>query len=162
MRLKDVDGNEYLDFFGGILTVSVGHANDKVNAARRRADRRASGTSRRCIRRSRSSSSPRSWLAITPGRLQKSFFAASGTEADETAVMLAQVSHRSLRDHRAAPRLLGPLDARAVADRPLDLAPLPTQVPGHQARAGAVLLPLPAQADVPVLRRRSARRTSRS
>ena len=33
LRLKDADGNEYLDFFGGILTVSVGHANDKVNAA---------------------------------------------------------------------------------------------------------------------------------
>src|SRR5215471_167000 len=33
LRIKDADGNEYLDFFGGILTVSVGHANDKVNAA---------------------------------------------------------------------------------------------------------------------------------
>src|SRR3977135_2169839 len=29
----DADGNQYLDFFGGILTVSVGHCNDKVNAA---------------------------------------------------------------------------------------------------------------------------------
>src|SRR5277367_1461693 len=27
----DADGNEYLDFFGGILTVSVGHCNDRVN-----------------------------------------------------------------------------------------------------------------------------------
>ncbi len=25
-RVKDVTGKEYLDFFGGILTVSVGHA----------------------------------------------------------------------------------------------------------------------------------------
>src|ERR1700737_5228349 len=33
LRLRDVDGNEYLDFFGGILTVSVGHANETVNAA---------------------------------------------------------------------------------------------------------------------------------
>src|SRR2546430_7402417 len=33
LRLKDADGNEYLDFFGGILTVSLGHANDRVNAA---------------------------------------------------------------------------------------------------------------------------------
>ena len=29
----DADGNQYLDFFGGILTVSVGHCNDKVNQA---------------------------------------------------------------------------------------------------------------------------------
>ena len=33
MRVKDADGKSYLDFFGGILTISVGHANDKVNAA---------------------------------------------------------------------------------------------------------------------------------
>jgi len=29
----DSDGNQYLDFFGGILTVSVGHCNERVNAA---------------------------------------------------------------------------------------------------------------------------------
>src|SRR5262245_24358945 len=33
MRVRDLDGREYLDFFGGILTVSVGHCNDDVNAA---------------------------------------------------------------------------------------------------------------------------------
>ena len=27
----DADGNEYLDFFGGIVTVSVGHCNEQVN-----------------------------------------------------------------------------------------------------------------------------------
>ena len=33
MYLEDVDGTRYLDFFGGILTVSVGHANEEVNQA---------------------------------------------------------------------------------------------------------------------------------
>src|SRR6202167_5374721 len=28
--IGDLDGRKYLDFFGGILTVSVGHANPKV------------------------------------------------------------------------------------------------------------------------------------
>ena len=28
----DVDGNQYLDFFGGIVTLGVGHCNDQVNA----------------------------------------------------------------------------------------------------------------------------------
>ena len=28
----DADGNQYLDFFGGIVTVSVGHCNEQVNA----------------------------------------------------------------------------------------------------------------------------------
>src|SRR5581483_7723844 len=27
----DADGRQYLDFFGGIVTVSVGHCNDEVN-----------------------------------------------------------------------------------------------------------------------------------
>src|ERR1700749_1958774 len=27
----DIDGHQYLDFFGGIVTVSVGHCNDSVN-----------------------------------------------------------------------------------------------------------------------------------
>ena len=29
----DTEGNRYLDAFGGVLTVSVGHANPDVNAA---------------------------------------------------------------------------------------------------------------------------------
>src|SRR3954452_11388208 len=29
----DDQGNKYLDAFGGVLTVSVGHANPKINAA---------------------------------------------------------------------------------------------------------------------------------
>ena len=32
-KLTDLDGNDYLDFFGGILTVSLGHSNEEVNAA---------------------------------------------------------------------------------------------------------------------------------
>ena len=30
-RVTDHDGREYLDFFGGILTVSVGHNTPRVN-----------------------------------------------------------------------------------------------------------------------------------
>src|SRR5660398_193924 len=33
MYLTDLDGTDYLDFFGGILTVSVGHCNEHVNAS---------------------------------------------------------------------------------------------------------------------------------
>ena len=74
MRIKDVDGNEYLDFFGGILTVSVGHANEKVNAAVDRADHAARRTSRRSIRRCRSVELAEKLARITPGRLKKCFF----------------------------------------------------------------------------------------
>ncbi len=91
LRLTDVDGNEYLDFFGGILTVSVGHANDKVNAAIKAQVDRFSHVS------TLYPTLPVVELAerlarITPGRLQQSYFTASGTEADETAVMMAQLA----------------------------------------------------------------------
>jgi alanine-glyoxylate transaminase/(R)-3-amino-2-methylpropionate-pyruvate transaminase len=95
LRLTDADGNEYLDFFGGILTVSVGHANDKVNAAIKAQVDRFSHVS------TLYPTLPVVELAerlarITPGNLKQSCFTASGTEADETAVMMAQLSTGNL------------------------------------------------------------------
>lgn len=89
-RVKDLDGREYLDFFGGILTVSVGHANETVNAKVIAQVGRLSHTS------TLYPNVPIVELAerlskLTPGALEKCFFLASGTEADETAVNLAQV-----------------------------------------------------------------------
>ncbi|MBX3271510.1 MAG: aspartate aminotransferase family protein [Sandaracinaceae bacterium] len=90
-RLTDLDGNEYLDFFGGILTVSIGHSNEEVNAAVIAQIQRLQHVS------TLYPTLPIVELAeklanATPGNLQKCFFTASGTEADETAVMMAQVA----------------------------------------------------------------------
>ena len=90
-RVKDLDGREYLDFFGGILTVSLGHAHPDVNAAVIAQVERLSHVS------TLYPTVPIVELAerlarITPGGLEKCFFTASGTEADETAVMMAQVA----------------------------------------------------------------------
>ena len=89
-HVSDCDGNTYLDFFGGILTVSVGHANDEVNKAAKAQIDRLTHIS------SLYPSVPVVELAerlvnITPGNLEKVFFNASGTEAGETAVMMAQL-----------------------------------------------------------------------
>ena len=88
--LTDMDGKKYLDFFGGILTISVGHANQEVNDAVYAQMQRLSHVT------TLYPTLPIAELAeklagITPGDLQKCFFTASGTEADETAVMMAQV-----------------------------------------------------------------------
>ena len=88
--VSDSDGRSYLDFFGGILTVSVGHANDEVNTAIKAQVDRLSHIS------SLYPSIPVVDLAerlvrLAPGNLKKVFFNASGTEADETAVMMAQL-----------------------------------------------------------------------
>jgi len=88
-RVRDFDGREYLDFFGGILTVSVGHANDKVNAAVRAQVDRLGHVSQVYPTLPVVELAER-LVKLAPGKLEKAFFCASGTEADETAVALAQ------------------------------------------------------------------------
>jgi alanine-glyoxylate transaminase/(R)-3-amino-2-methylpropionate-pyruvate transaminase len=90
-RLKDLDGRSYLDFFGGILTVSVGQAHERVNAALHAQIDRLGHVS------TLYPTLPIVELAeklvsLAPGKIKKAFFTASGTEADETAVALAQVA----------------------------------------------------------------------
>ena len=86
----DADGRAYLDFFGGILTISVGHCNDKVNARIHRQVDTLQHVSTVFV------TEPQVALAkkiasLTPGgRLTKSFFTNSGTEANETAIMAAR------------------------------------------------------------------------
>jgi 4-aminobutyrate aminotransferase-like enzyme len=90
LRVRDADGNEYLDFFGGILTVSVGHGNEKVNSAIKAQVDRLSHIS------TLYPTLPVVELAerlarLAPGKLRQMYFTASGTEADETAVMMAEL-----------------------------------------------------------------------
>ena len=91
----DDQGNKYLDCFGGVLTVSVGHANPKVNDAIIEQIKTIQHTSTLYANK------PQSDLAeklhqITPGRLKKSFFTSSGTEADDTAIHAAKKLMRSM------------------------------------------------------------------
>ncbi len=86
----DADGNQYLDFFGGIVTVSVGHCNEDVNRKLHAQIDRLQHVS------TVFATEPQAALAkkiaeITPGRkLPKSFFTNSGTEANETAILTAR------------------------------------------------------------------------
>lgn len=90
-RVWDDQGNEYLDAFGGVLTVSVGHANPRVNAAwKEQVDKIAHMSTLYA-------NEPQGDLAeklaeISPGKLKKSFFSNSGTEADDTAVLAAKIA----------------------------------------------------------------------
>ena len=88
--LWDVEGNKYLDFFGGILTVSVGHCNDEVVAATAEQLRTTGHTSTLYLNEITIKVAEKI-AEITPGKLQYSFFTNSGTEADETAVMAARM-----------------------------------------------------------------------
>ncbi len=88
--LWDVEGTRYLDFFGGILTVSIGHCNDEVVEATYRQMKRTGHTSTLYINEITLKVAEKI-AELTPGRLQHSFFTNSGTEADETAIMAARV-----------------------------------------------------------------------
>ena len=87
----DVEGRKYLDFFGGILTISVGHANPKIT-----------GPIKEQVDRLQHLSTlyPNEAIVglaekvahITPGALQSSFFTSSGTEANEAAILLARMA----------------------------------------------------------------------
>ena len=86
----DVDGNRYLDFFGGILTVSVGHCNDEITERAIEQLSKVQHTSTIYVNESMVALAEKV-AALTPGRLQKCFFTNSGTEANETAVLAARV-----------------------------------------------------------------------
>ncbi|HEY8079986.1 MAG TPA: aspartate aminotransferase family protein [Labilithrix sp.] len=93
-RLTDLDGREYLDFFGGILTVSLGQAHPKVNAALHAQIDRLGHVSTLYPTVGIVELAEK-LVKLAPGKLGKAgkaFFTASGTEADETAVALAQIA----------------------------------------------------------------------
>jgi len=86
----DLDGKEYLDFFGGIVTISVGHCNENVTGAIQQQIGKLQHISTLYPNEPHVRLAEK-LAALTPGRLQKSFFTNSGTEANETAVLLAQL-----------------------------------------------------------------------
>ncbi|MEM6428938.1 MAG: aspartate aminotransferase family protein [Deinococcota bacterium] len=86
----DVEGKRYLDFFGGVLTVSVGHCNEEVTAKTNEQLYKAQHTSTLYVNEVMVQFAEK-LAAITPGRLQKSFFTNSGSEANETAIMAARL-----------------------------------------------------------------------
>ena len=87
--LWDLEGNRYLDFFGGILTVSVGHANPEIVEATERQARRLGHTSTVYLTEVAIEVAEKI-AALTPGRLERSFFTTSGTEANEMAILAAR------------------------------------------------------------------------
>ena len=86
----DADGRQYLDFFGGIVTISVGHCNEEVNRKVHAQVDKLQHVS------TVFATEPQAALAkklsqITPqGALKKSFFTNSGTEANEAAILAAR------------------------------------------------------------------------
>jgi 4-aminobutyrate aminotransferase-like enzyme len=88
--IYDTDGQQYLDFFGGVLTVSVGHCNDTVTAKTIEQLQKAQHTSTLYVNEIMVQVAEKV-AALTPGRLQMCYFTNSGSEANETAIMAARM-----------------------------------------------------------------------
>ncbi len=90
MHVWDTDGNKYLDFFAGILTTSVGHNNPTVN--RRIQEQAAKLLHTSTLYPNETHVELAENLAeLAPEGLDTFYFGATGTDADETAAILAQV-----------------------------------------------------------------------
>jgi 4-aminobutyrate aminotransferase len=93
-RVWDAEGNEYLDFFGGILTTISGHnVPEIVDAIREQASRLLHSSTLYLIEPAIELAAEISSLAPIPDA--KVFFVCSGTEANDTALMLATTYRRS-------------------------------------------------------------------
>lgn len=96
LYVYDFENNKYLDFFGGILTVSIGHCQPEIIKEIEDQTRTLQHAS------TLYPTWPMVTLAeklseITPGKLKKCFFTNSGTEANEMAILTAQV-HTGARE----------------------------------------------------------------
>jgi len=88
VRAWDADGREYLDFFSGILSTSVGHCHPRLVSAISRQVATLGHTSTLYVTGPQVEAARR-LAEIAPGNLRRTFFSNSGTEAIETAVNLA-------------------------------------------------------------------------
>lgn len=90
MHVWDEAGRKYLDCFGGVLTVSIGHCHPEVTEAIVRQVQTLVHTST-LYANPVLSELAESLARVLPGDLNRLFLTNSGTEADETAVLLARV-----------------------------------------------------------------------
>jgi 4-aminobutyrate aminotransferase len=93
MDVWDADGKKYLDFFGGILTVSVGHSHPKVTeAVKSQVDKLVHVSTLYPNKPQADLAEKIAHLTPKGSELTQSFFTNSGSEADETAVTLAKMA----------------------------------------------------------------------
>jgi 4-aminobutyrate aminotransferase-like enzyme len=90
----DGAGRQYLDFFGGIATVSSGHAIPEINEPIKAQLDRVIHTSTLFLIRSQIELAERI-RAMTPPKLNKVFFTNSGTEANEAAFLVTTLNRNS-------------------------------------------------------------------
>src|SRR3954467_3364747 len=85
----DTEGKKYLDFFGGIVTISVGHSNPRVTSKIKAQIDKIQHNST-VLPNEAIVALAEKIASVTPGDISKTYFTNSGTEANETAIQLAR------------------------------------------------------------------------
>ena len=93
-HVYDGAGRQYLDFFGGIATVSSGHAIPEINDPIKDQLDRITHSSTLFLIRSQIELAERI-KSMTPAKLNKVFFTNSGTEANEAAFLVTTLNRDS-------------------------------------------------------------------
>ncbi|XP_053606834.1 alanine--glyoxylate aminotransferase 2, mitochondrial [Plodia interpunctella] len=131
--LYDHEGRKYLDLFGGIVTVSVGHCHPKVVAAMQEQLKKLWHTTS-IYRNPKIYEFVEKLVAKMPGKLKVVYLVNSGTEANDLAVLLAKLytgNHNiiSLQDsyHGCSSAMLGLTSTQSYR--------LPTPVPAGYSHA---------------------------
>jgi len=90
----DTEGKKYLDFFGGIVTVSVGHCNPRITSKIKAQIDKLQHASTMFPNEGIVALAEK-LAEIAPGEISQSFISNSGTEANEMAVQLARLFTRN-------------------------------------------------------------------
>src|SRR6476646_9785221 len=86
----DTEGKKYLDFFGGIVTISVGHSNPRITSkVKAQIDKIQHAST--VFPNEAIVALAEKLAQITPGEISQSFISNSGTEANELAVQIARM-----------------------------------------------------------------------
>ena len=153
----DDQGNRYLDCFGGVLTVSVGHAEPRVNKAWIDQVNTVAHTS------TLYANGPQGDLAeklaeISPGQSEEIVLYQQRHRGRRHGDPCGKARDGPQRGRRSAAQLCGPLGDRAFDHRAFDLEADRVAGAGHRSRPRAVLLSLPVQRDARQLRPRVCER----
>jgi 4-aminobutyrate aminotransferase-like enzyme len=88
--LWDTEGKKYLDFFGGIVTISAGHCNPRITSKiKAQVDRLQHAST--VLPNENVVALAEKLARLAPGEISKTYFTNSGSEANETAVQLARI-----------------------------------------------------------------------
>ncbi len=125
----DESGREYLDFFAGIVTTSVGHCHPHVVRRTWEQMKRLGHTSALYVTEQQVEVAE-TLTELAPGALNRTAFTNSGTEANETAIMAARIAtgRSEIVALRHAYSGRSTLATGLTAHAPWK--PLPTAVPG--------------------------------